>query len=37
MKLPAQQIFVLVYLLPHLLSFSVAANFRLQIIFLHDT
>ena len=36
MKLPVQQIFVLVYLLPHLLPLSVAADFRQQIILLHN-
>ena len=36
MKLPIQQIFVHVYLLPHLLPFPAATNFRQQAIFLHD-
>ena len=36
MKLPVQKIFVLVYLLPHLLPFPAAADLGQQIIFLHD-
>mgnify|MGYP005780233899 CR=1 FL=1 len=35
-KLPVEQILVLVELLPHLLPFPVTADFRQQIVFFHD-
>ena len=36
MKVPVQQIFVLVYLLPHLLPFSASPDLGKQIVFFHD-
>ena len=36
MKLPVEQVFVPVDPLPHLLPFPAAADFRQQIILLHD-
>ena len=36
-KVPVQQILVLVYLLPHLLPFPASADFRQQVILLHNS